>query len=351
MCSVITSRMLSLLKVFSRPQESKFLFQACFPTRTLATQKLDTSVCIEDISRIISNHINRDERSNKLLVIYNPADKKLIKSMKDKGIENLCCMVNSDSHNFYHSSLEKDILDSHKGTEGVVVLTSFVSSTTYDLVKYILNKQLFEVPDYDGFYSLNSIDWFCLCSAHDVKGLSKFLTSPRLFRTFHDFSICYTMKYKEAVSLFNPIKGKFMKENSPKFSKDRRKNREKLIQAADVHLIHVIPKLDVIKEMNVNEKQMYKVYLQQHKSQDRLIPFIEKWVPGAGRHLIYQGYSMADEIKSLSMENHLKIFKMIRCLPEYEHSMLQTELESSVNIDASQKIPIMIDMESFKDTQ
>ncbi|XP_053400366.1 uncharacterized protein LOC128557229 [Mercenaria mercenaria] len=87
-----------------------------------------------------------------------------------------------------------------------------------------------------------------------------------------------------------------------------------------------MPKFDVFRQFSLEEGQAYRTFIRLINGPQRLIPTLEKLVPGCGLGLIELGYGMADEVNQIPHKQFLQVYKDVKSLPEYEGSVLHHQL-------------------------
>ncbi|XP_053376704.1 uncharacterized protein LOC123526374 isoform X2 [Mercenaria mercenaria] len=302
----------------------------------------------------ISSHMKQQGKIERnLLVLDNPASGEVVKKFKKAGVKKIACTIRDEDHfskiqeqlpsskHIFHYDLlrtnkkgtmklsravekEEQILSSIENISGLTILSSGVSNKEkLDIHRSLINRTM--TREADGFCRLHQIDWFFALSERSIK-VKKHLQSSHtvvtLLNSFYEYQTGISIKYDDTSSIFHTdIDSKKLHQISQSDIVGHQR-KVSTIKQNDVCFVHFMPKFDVLRQFDLDERQAYRTFIRLISGPQRLIPALEKLVPGCGLGLIELGYGMADEVNQIPREQFLQVYKDVISLPEYDGSAL-----------------------------
>ncbi|XP_060584192.1 uncharacterized protein LOC132740333 [Ruditapes philippinarum] len=313
---------------------------------------------LDAVVSYISAHMRKQGRiDTDLLVIDNPVSGEVVKQFKKAGVKKIACTIKEEehflkikeqltgSHHVYLYNLlgmhkqwaeklpnvvesEVKLLASVGDVTGLVILASGISDVeSLDVHRHLLKRVM--TNNVDGFNSIKKIHWILALSEKSVTSKKHFQSNfsvIKLINSFYKHKNGINISLDESRSIFceNLDSKKFHKESS--INVVRKKSKISSIKNSDVHFMHFVPKSSVLQKLRVEERIEFKTFVCTINGPQRLIPALEKLIPGCGLELIELGYGMADEVQKIRANKLLKLYKDVKSLPEFKGSALHALL-------------------------
>lgn len=173
----------------------------------------------------------------------------------------------------------------------------------------------------------------------NTKDIHMYTYNRVLFRVMFDAELLGTLDRK---AFFPPPKQK-------KFKMQSARERAKL-DSAQVYVVKVEPKIDLYSQLSQKDWLIFWYFTSYHmrKRTNRVIPELEKWVPGCGIRLIMKDYTIFTQFGDLSPTQILDLFKEFKSWPEYEKSYFVDSMMDSLHKVESEVSLLELDLK-FKE--
>ncbi|XP_032665348.1 dimethyladenosine transferase 2, mitochondrial isoform X2 [Odontomachus brunneus] len=102
----------------------------------------------------------------------------------------------------------------------------------------------------------------------------------------------------------------------------------------EMFVVKVEPKIDIYSRLSQEDwiKFWYFIRHTMYRRTNRVIPEIEKWIPGSGVRIIAQcSYTIFTEFGDLTPEEYLKLFKEFQSWPEYKTSSFLESMKDALS--------------------
>ncbi|XP_066991460.2 dimethyladenosine transferase 2, mitochondrial [Anabrus simplex] len=114
-------------------------------------------------------------------------------------------------------------------------------------------------------------------------------------------------------------------------NKNNRFKKVKDIDPEYLYVVKIVPRRDLYDTVVPVEKLQPLWYFVRHhflKRRNRVIPDLERWIPGCGSRLVLQGMNIFTQFGDLTPEEVLSLFHEFSSWPEYPHSPFLASMET-----------------------
>lgn len=153
------------------------------------------------------------------------------------------------------------------------------------------------------------------------KNLRAYTGSKVLFQTMFDYQILGTLNRKA----FLPWP---KKKNLQNISLQMKLDYE------NIYVIKLEPKVDLYSHLSQEDWITFSYFAKHHlqKRSSRVIPELEKWIPGCGIRLIAKDYTIFTQFGELTPVQIMELFKEFKSWPEYKDSYFLTSMQDSLSV-------------------
>ncbi|XP_046401847.1 dimethyladenosine transferase 2, mitochondrial [Ischnura elegans] len=215
--------------------------------------------------------------------------------------------------------------------------------------KSFINHMIASIVFQKGFFQIGRLEFYLAIRPHDylsvtADGTANYLVYRAvsvLFQIMFERKILCRLPAKDFIPWIKPFSAR-MKQYLPKLS------------AADadcIYLVKIIPRKDVhdLVEGEDGLKTLWHFVRQCFTSRsNRVIPTLEKWIPGCGPRLIFNNMTIYTQFGELSPQQVLKLFQDFTKWPEYPHCSFLDSLEAYLLKSYMEKNPDGISEADFE---
>ncbi|XP_020297320.1 uncharacterized protein LOC109861881 isoform X2 [Pseudomyrmex gracilis] len=102
----------------------------------------------------------------------------------------------------------------------------------------------------------------------------------------------------------------------------------------NIYVIKLEPKVDLYSHLSQEDWITFSYFAKHHlqKRSSRVIPELEKWIPGCGIRLIAKDYTIFTQFGELTPVQIMELFKEFKSWPEYKDSYFLTSMQDSLSV-------------------
>lgn len=208
----------------------------------------------------------------------------------------------------------------------------------YNLIQSLLLRNCFMTYGRPVFYCAMPPSLWNKCSC-DIDNKRMYTYTKVIFQTMFDYKLLGTLNR----NAFLPWP---RKNNKPKHNLSRMWAKQDYEQ---LNVIKIEPKIDLYSQLSFQDWITFSYFVKHHmqKRCNRVIPELEKWIPGCGIRLIAKDYTIFTQFGDLTPAQIVELFKEFKSWPEYNESnflasmnqssvhneLIAAELEDNMKID------------------